>query len=183
MAISTALLLIDIQNDYFPGGRMELAGAEEAARRAGELLERFRSAGRPVFHIRHVSLRPGATFFLPDTAGVEIHPLVQPQPGEQLITKHFPNSFRETDLLARLQGAAVDHLLVAGMMTHMCVDATVRASWDLGFECTVAQDACATRDLVFEDALIPAAQVHGAFLAALRGTYAAVREAASCGVE
>ena len=94
--MTTALLLIDIQNDYFPGGAMELEGSTAAALQARAALELFRAEGRPVFHIRHLSIRPGATFFLPDTPGAEIHDLVRPLPDEPVIVKHFPNSFRDT---------------------------------------------------------------------------------------
>ncbi|MEI6208380.1 MAG: cysteine hydrolase family protein [Desulfuromonadales bacterium] len=173
--MSTALLLIDIQNDYFPGGRMDLVGSNEAAGAAARLLAVFRKTSWPIFHIQHISAQPGATFFVPGTAGVEIHPSVTPLPGEPVIIKHFPNSFRETGLQEQLRLSGIGTLLVCGMMTHMCVDATVRAAFDLGFTCTIAQDACATRDLTFYGEIISARQVHGAFLAALGAVYANVR--------
>lgn len=172
--MKTALLLIDIQNDYFPGGRMELEGSPEASLRAGELLALFREKDLPIFHIRHISTRKGASFFLPDSAGAEIHTNVRPIPGETVIVKHFPNSFRETGLLSRLKEAEVDRLVICGMMTHMCVDATVRAAFDHGFDCVTIHDACATRELTFNGDEIPAAKVHGAFLAALNGIYGQV---------
>jgi nicotinamidase-related amidase len=169
-----ALILVDIQKDYFVGGRMPLIGSDQAAERASELLSYFRKNALPVVHIQHVAIRPGATFFLPNTEGVEIHPCVAPLAGEKIIQKHYPNSFRDTPLLDVLRAKGVDHLVIAGMMTHMCVDATVRAAFDFGFRCTVVQDGCATRNLMFEGAEIPARQVHGAFLAALSGTYAKI---------
>lgn len=172
--MSTALLLIDIQNDYFPGGRMELAGSPEAAVKAAEVLALFRKRDMPVFHVRHESLDDGATFFLPGTIGAEIHGDVLPSADEVVITKHYPNSFRETDLLDHLRAAGVTRLVVVGMMTHMCVDAGVRAAVDLGIECAVLSDATATRTLPFGDAEIPAAHVHGAFLSALGMAYASV---------
>jgi nicotinamidase-related amidase len=170
--MKTALLLVDIQKDYFPGGRMELVGATRAAERAKEVLEHFRKSALPVIHVQHLAVRPGAKFFLPDTEGAEIHPSVQPLPGEILIQKHYPNSFRRTALLDVLREQGIDHLVISGMMTHMCVDATVRAAFDYGFACTVVCDACASRDVVFEGEAIQAGQVHGAFLAAMGGTYA-----------
>lgn len=174
MDVKTALLLIDIQNDYFPGGRMELEGSEQASRSAGRLLCCVREKSIPVVHIQHISTRPGATFFLPDTNGVKIHSVVRPEDGETVIVKHFPNSFRETPLLEHLQGLGIQRLVVAGMMTHMCVDATVRAAADHGFECLIAGDACATRALTFEGRTVAAPDVHAAFLAALNGTYGRV---------
>ncbi|MDA8414702.1 MAG: cysteine hydrolase family protein [Desulfobacteraceae bacterium] len=172
--MTTALLLIDIQNDYFPGGRMELDGSWNASLKARELLALFRERQLPVVHVQHISNRPGATFFLPDTPGVEIHPHVAPLSGEPVVRKHFPNSFRETELLVRLKDQGVRRLVVGGMMTHMCVDATVRAAFDLGFDCLVAHDACATRTLTFNGTEIPARQVHGSFLAALGAVYARI---------
>lgn len=173
-AMATALLLIDIQNDYFPGGRMELVGSEEAASKARLLLDRFRKAGRPVIHVRHESTEPGATFFLPGTAGAQIREVVRPVPGEIVVTKHFPNAFLQTGLADRLHALGVRRIVAAGMMTHMCVDATVRAGADLGFEMVVASDACATRNLKWRGEVVPAASVQASFLAALASAYAEV---------
>jgi len=172
--MKTALLLIDIQNDYFSGGRNPLVGSLEASVQARRLLDAFRRQALPVVHIQHVSTRPGARFFLPDTEGVLIHTNVQPLPGEAVFQKHVPNSFRDTPLLDHLRELQIERLVVAGMMTHMCVDAGVRAAWDYGFECLVAQDACATRALEHGGVQVPAEHVHAAFLAALNGTYARV---------
>ena len=174
-----ALILIDIQNDYFPGGKMQLESSLEASVQAATLLARFRAHGLPLIHIQHVSNRPGASFFLPDTEGVKIHANVTPLAGETVVQKHFPNSFRGTTLLERLRELEADNLIIAGMMTHMCVDATTRAAFDLGFGCSLAQDACATRALAFGEEHVAAAQVHAAFLAALNGLYAKVQSAAA----
>jgi nicotinamidase-related amidase len=172
--MNQALIIVDIQNDYFPGGRMELVGSREAAGEAARLLRAFRERGAPIFHIQHVSTRPGATFFLPDTEGVKIHETVTPLGSETVITKHFPNSFRETKLLEALRAAKIEQLAIAGMMTHMCIDATTRAAADLGFQCTLAHDACATRDLSFGGSKVAAKDVHTAFLASLNGAFAKV---------
>jgi nicotinamidase-related amidase len=172
--MTTALLLIDIQNDYFPGGNMELEGSLKASLRAREILALFREKSLPVVHIQHVATRPGAIFFLPDTEGVKIHPNVEPLPGEVIFQKNYPNSFRNTPLLEHLRDKGINHLVVCGMMTHMCVDATVRAAFDYGLEITVVQDACATRTLSFHDQTIPAAQVQAAFLSALSFLYARI---------
>jgi len=172
--MTTALLIIDIQNDYFPGGRMELAGSLQASLQAREILSFFRGKGLPLVHIQHLAARPGATFFLPDTEGVKIHHNVEPRPGETIIQKNYPNAFRDTPLLEHLRGQGVDQVVVCGMMTHMCVEATTRAAFDYGLAVTVVHNACATRALAFRDLVIPAAQVHGAFLAALSPIYAKV---------
>lgn len=169
-----ALLLIDIQNDYFPGGTMELAGSSHAGAQAGKLLQGFRQKAYPVIHIQHISTRPGATFFLPQTWGVQIHDCVAPAANETLFQKHFPNSFRGTPLLEHLRNQSITELVIAGMMTHMCVDTTVRAAVDLGFPCMLAHDACATRTLSFKETSISAENVQTAFLAALDGLFARV---------
>jgi len=173
--MSTALVIVDIQNDYFPGGAMELAGSVEAGEQAGKLIDAFRKKALPVIHVQHLSTRPGATFFVPGTRGVEIHPSVSPRQGETVIQKNFPNSFRDTPLLQHLRDNKITRLVVAGMMTQMCIDSTVRAAADLGFECLLAHDACATRSLSFGGIAVPAASVQTAFLAALNGLFARVQ--------
>jgi nicotinamidase-related amidase len=170
----SALLIIDIQNDYFPGGAMALEGAQAAGQNAAKLLAAFRAKHLPVFHMQHLSVRPGATFFIPGTPGAEIHACVAPAANEKVIEKNYPNSFRETALETRLEAAGTRHLVIAGMMTQMCIDATVRQAFDLGYRVTLGADACATRDQSYGGQTIPAAQVHGAFLAALNGLYAKV---------
>jgi nicotinamidase-related amidase len=161
---------------------MELAGADAAVAQAAKLLAAFRAKGLPVFHIQHISKRAGATFFLPGTRGAEIHGAVQPQGKEPVTVKHFPNSFRETALHESLRSAGVTKVHFAGMMTHMCVDTTVRAAGDLGFQCALAADACATRDLQYAGQKIAAKEVHLAYLAGLNGLFASVKPTAElCG--
>jgi nicotinamidase-related amidase len=172
--MKTALLLIDLQNDYFPGGRMELVGIEAAAIQARRLLTAFRETRQPVIHVQHVSLGTTATFFLPNTPGVDLHATLQPLPGEPVIQKHFPNSFRKTGLLETLGRSRIETLVFCGAMTHMCIDATARAAFDYDLHCRVIHDACATRNLIFDGLEVPAAHVHAAFMAALRSIYAEV---------
>jgi nicotinamidase-related amidase len=172
--MTTALVLVDIQNDYFPGGNMALEGMDAAAANAARLLAGFRARGLPVFHVRHLSVRPGATFFVPGTPGADLHVSVGPAAGEPVVEKNFPNGFRGTSLLEQLRGANADGVVIAGAMSHMCIDATTRAGFDHGLRCTVAEDACATRALEFGGRTIPARDVHGAFMAALAVPYARI---------
>jgi len=169
-----ALLLIDIQNDYFPGGNLEVDQAETVAGQAAQLLQAFRELDLPRIHIQHLSTRPGATFFLAGTPGVEIHADVRPGAGEPVFQKNFPNSFRDTGLDDYLHEQAIDQLVICGMMSQMCIDATTRAAFDKGYKCMVAHDACAARALSFNGAAIPASQVHGAFMAALGVVHAEI---------
>ncbi len=172
--MNTALVIVDIQNDYFPDGKMALVGPLEASQQGARLLDHFRRVHWPVIHIQHIAIRPGATFFLPGTPGADFHPNVRPLPEEPIVQKNFPNSFRDTPLLDVLRERQVDRLIICGMQTNMCIDATTRAAADYGFECIVAADACAARNLTFDGHLVPAEQVHHAFLAALNGSYAKV---------
>lgn len=176
--MARALVVIDIQNDYFPGGANPVAGPEAAAAEARTLLDAFRASGEPVFHIRHVWDAPDALYLRPGTPGGEINAAVEPQAGEAVVDKAFPNAFLETSLDGDLKDAGVDRLVVCGMMTSMCVDATVRAAVDLGYEVSVAHDACATMPLEFGGRRIEAQDVHAAFLAALADGYATVGPAA-----
>jgi len=169
-----ALLLIDLQNDYFPGGKMTLDDANEAVQNARLLLGRFRNEFWPVFHIRHVAMKPDATFFLPGTAGSRIHPNVGPLTGEDVITKNYPNAFRDTALLNLLKKIDIQELIICGMMTHMCIDSTTRAAKDLGYNCTVIGDACATKALALNGLVISSKHVHLSSLAALNSYYARV---------
>lgn len=169
-----ALILVDIQNDYFPGGSMELVGMEAAAENAAKMLTRARQDHQPIFHIQHIATSEAATFFLPETHGAEHHASVAPENNEAVIKKHFPSSFRETNLAETLKAQNITDLCIVGAMSHMCIDATTRAAFDAGFNCTVVQDACATRDLEFKGKTIKAADVHGSFMAALSAPYANV---------
>ncbi|MDA8137268.1 MAG: cysteine hydrolase family protein [Desulfobacteraceae bacterium] len=168
------LVLIDIQNDYFPNGRMALEGMDQAAANASQLLEHFRAKKYPIFHIQHTALQTGATFFLPGTSGAQIHRCVAPLPKEKVIGKHFPNSFLATGLQSTLEQADVKEVVFCGAMSHMCVDSTVRAGFDLGFRCIVAEDACATKELTYNGQAIAAAKVHAAFRAALAHPFARI---------
>jgi nicotinamidase-related amidase len=169
-----ALLLVDIQNDYFPGGASELTGSVEAGAKAARLLDSCRRNGIPVIHMRHVSTRAGATFFLPGTDGANINSCVSPAAGEPVFEKHYANSLRETPLLEYLRTNGIKTLIIAGMMSHMCIESTTRAADSIGFKCIVAHDACATKDLAFNGVTVPASHVHNAFMAGLDGVFARV---------
>lgn len=171
--MKSALVLIDLQNDYFHGGKNELHLPEQAVEQAARVLELFRSRRLPVYHIQHIS-GPNGTFFLPGTAGAEIYPAVSPRNGEKIFEKHFPNAFLKTGLSEELLGRHIDHLVICGMMSHMCVSTSVRASQDYGFSVTVPEDACTTKDLIWHGEKIPAETVHRTVMASLDGTFARV---------
>lgn len=140
MKTKIALLLIDIQNDYFKGGLNPLVGSSEAGLKAQVILQHFRLQGLPIIHIQHISTKQGATFFLPNTKGAKIHENVAPLKEENVIIKHTPNSFHRTILDNLLRSQDITDLVICGMMTQMCVDATVRAAKDLGYNCIIISD-------------------------------------------
>jgi nicotinamidase-related amidase len=168
------LLIIDVQNDYFKGGNMELVGMENASENCRHLLNSFRENNAPIFHIQHIATRKGSTFFLKNTRGSEIHENVKPKKQEVVVVKHFPNAFRGTKLHDILQDSGVNEMVVCGAMTHMCIDTTVRAAFDLCYTCNVISDACATRDLEFDGRIVKASEVQAAFMASLSIPFANV---------
>ena len=171
----TALILVDIQNDYFPGGKMPLHETEKATKNARAILDYFRKNNLPLFHIQHIFKDTQAPFFTPDTEGVQIHQSVTPLESETVIQKHFPNSFLHTSLEAELKNLGIEHVIIVGMMSHMCIDATCRAAVDLGFSCTVLEDACTCPHLTLNNKTIKAVDVHAVFMAALGSLYATIK--------
>ena len=159
----TALLIIDVQDFYFSGGRSELVDPEPASLNAQKLLRRFREEGMLVVHVRHSSEQ-----------GAEIHRNVRPTAGEKVVSKNHVNAFKETDLLEYLREHRIEKLVICGMMTHMCVEAAVRAARDYDFDVTLIHDACATRALTFDDKEVSAAEVHLSTLSSLDRYYARV---------
>jgi nicotinamidase-related amidase len=162
-AQKTGLLIIDIQEFYFPGGKTQLENAEMAGTNAGLILDRFRESGLKVYHVRH-NFEPGGN----------IHPYVKPLEGEEVISKAQVNAFLDTDLLEILESDSIQQLVICGMQTHMCVEAAVRAAHDMGFDCILVGDACATRALQYEEQIISAKNVQSSTLQTLQGTYARV---------
>ena len=170
----TALILIDIQNDYFPGGSWEVARMEAVAANAARLLAHAREAGQLVIHIRHEAGSDSAPFFRPGSPGAQINEAVKPRESEIVVLKHRPNSFHETELLDILRDAGVVNVTICGAMTQMCVDATTRAAVDFGFKATVVSDACGAKAGSFNGVDVTAEVMQAAFLAPLAMSYAKV---------
>ncbi|UXT61318.1 cysteine hydrolase (plasmid) [Agrobacterium fabrum] len=167
-----AVLVVDLQNEYWPSGNLPLHGIDAAAANAARIMAHARQKGDLIVNIRHEA--PGAPFFVPGSDGVKINQTVLPKDDEPVITKNFPNSFRNTGLSDLLKEKGVEEVVVVGAMSHMCVDATVRAANDMGYKTTTIHDACATLDLTFDGIITPAAQVHAALMAALSFGYGEV---------
>lgn len=171
--MTEALLIIDVQNDYFHGGACECYHADEAERKIHLLIQESRTQGRPIIYIQHIN-PPDDTFLLEGTFGCEISERIKPQSEDKVIVKRYPNSFLGTELDSYLKEKGIKQLLVCGMMTHMCVDTTVRAAMDYGYDVSLVADACATRDLEMSGERIPAQTVQNTFLASLEGVFAKI---------
>ncbi|WP_411839505.1 cysteine hydrolase family protein [Paracoccus sp. ME4] len=148
------------------------ASGNRGSRNAARVIAFARERGDLVVNIRHEA--PDAPFFVPGSEGTNINEAVQPRPDEEIITKNFPNSFRETGLKDLLDQHDVDEVIIVGAMSHMCIDAGVRAASDLGYATVTIHDACATMDLTFGETTVPAAQVHAAIMAGLEMFYGEV---------
>jgi nicotinamidase-related amidase len=162
-----ALILVDIQNDYFPGGKFELANPEVTVKNIRKVLDCFRAKSYPVIHIQHISLKENAPFFVKDSKGAEIYRDVAPISGEYIVQKNYPNSFFKTNLMDILEKENISDVVICGMMSHMCIDSTVRGAFELGLNCTLIEDCCTTRDLMFGDKTIHWENVHYSFMTAL----------------
>jgi len=173
--MKNALILIDIQNDYFEGGKWPVVNMAPAADNAARLLDAARANGEMIVHVHH-EMPEGGPFFVAGTEGAKINPVVAPQQGEATVLKHRPNSFLNTELEAMLREAGVESVTLCGAMSQMCIDATARAARDLGFDVTVVADACGAKDTAFDGATVPAGQVHAVIMGALSGTYAKVAD-------
>lgn len=169
------LIVVDLQNEYLPTGKLPLSGIEAAVDNAVKVIADARNKGIPVFHIRHEFINDEAPVFVPGTDGVEIQAAVTPRDNEAVIVKNHINAFRETDLQQQLEAQGVQEVVVIGAMSHMCIDAVVRAAVDMGYEATVLHDACATLDLSFNGVDVSAAQAHAAMMAAFEFGYATVK--------
>lgn len=170
---NSALIVIDAQNTYLEGV-MRLEGVETALEDCKRMLQRFREAGRPIFHIRH-DAGVGSPYDVTAPIG-QIADDVAPADGEPVITKNYPNSFAETDLDALLKEAGVENLILVGFMSHMCVNSTARGAFTLGYRATVVASATATRALPSSTTgkAISASSIHEAALAALTDLPSAV---------
>lgn len=171
-----ALIVIDIQNDYFSDGKWPLYKMERSAEQAARVLQHARNAGDMIVHVQHIADDEQPAFFAPDTFGAAIHNSVTPLEGEHLVVKHQVNSFVQTDLKALLDEQGIEAVTVIGSMSHMCIDAGVRAASDYGYRVTVVEDACATRDLEFAGKIVSAEDVHSAYMSALGFAYAEITD-------
>lgn len=164
---TSALVCVDVQNDYFPGGRHPLADAVSAGKKITALLGVFRQRRLPIIHIRQISPANTIPYLVEHTPGSEIHECAQPRPGEMLLHKRFPNSFRGTGLKALLNGMGIERIYLLGFMSQVCIDATARQALDNLFRVSLIPDACAAGSVTFNSQTIEADWVHAGMMGAL----------------
>jgi nicotinamidase-related amidase len=168
----SALVLIDCQNTYREGV-MQLEGVEPALKECAKLLQRARDAGATVIHIQH-DAGPGTPYDVRAPIGA-IADLVAPAPGETVIVKAYPSSFEQTNLDAELKKRGIADLVIAGFMTHVCVNSTARAAFNHGYRTTVVGNATATRALANPaGGVVSAEAMHNGALTALSDIFAIV---------
>jgi nicotinamidase-related amidase len=142
-----ALIVIDLQNDYFPGGLFPLWNTEETLRNIVAAIGKARALGIPVIHVQHIAnaAKGIAPFFNAGTPGVDIHPeVLAAAPDAPVVVKEYADSFHGTALEEVLSGLGVDELLVCGMMTQNCVTHTAIAKGAEKYKVTVLTDCSTT---------------------------------------
>lgn len=170
-----ALIVIDLQNDYFPKGKMELKNINKSLNATNKLIKFARKENYKIYFVQHLSTRKEASFFIPNTKGVELYKDLDIK-DDMIIKKNYPNSFRDTILKSELDKENIRDLIICGAMTHMCIDTTVRAGFDLGYNIVLASDACATKDLDYDNTTIDSKDVHLSFMAALKNIFCEVKD-------
>ena len=168
----SALIMVDCQNTY-RHGVMQLTNVEPAILEAKKLLEMARALNVPIIHIQH-DAGVGSPYDVSAEIGA-ISNEVAPKNGEDIIVKNYPNAFIATDLEAKLKALGMENVVLAGFMTHVCINSTARGAFNLGFKPTVVASACATRSLIgAQGKVIDAQTMHESALAAVRDLFAVV---------
>lgn len=169
----SAVIIVDAQREYLDGN-VPLSGIEDALVEIKKLLAKARGLNVPIFHIVHQTM-PGAPIFDPEGEGSKIIDAVKPEGDERIIKKNLPSSFVNTDLDRFIKDTGCEEVVIAGFMTHMCINATTRSAVDLGYKPTIISSACATRDLPSPGGkVVSAATVHESNLASLADLLACV---------
>ncbi|WP_394148440.1 isochorismatase family protein [Shewanella atlantica] len=163
----TALILVDLQNDYFPGGRFELENPVASTQKAKDILTHFRAKQLPVIHIQHIFESENAPFFAPDTSGIEIASSVAPLKGEPVIVKHHIDSFIDTALEQTLVELGIEKLVIVGAMAQACVQTICRSATNKGYLCEVISDAIAAPKLSYAEHSFSGAELVAANLLSL----------------
>ncbi|GAA5800286.1 Isochorismatase-like protein [Helicostylum pulchrum] len=172
-----ALIVVDVQNDYFPDGKLPTWNPVETAEACAKLIQKFRQEGKEVVFVKHVmkdSQAKSYNFLIKGTDGAEIHDSVKPLPTEKIVTKHEVSGFVGTDLKEYLTSKGVKKLVVVGMMIHNCVNATVYSGVAEGFPCIVVEEAVNTMDQPYDGELVKAQDIKKAFLTGIQFGFSTV---------
>lgn len=169
---NAALIMVDCQNTYRQG-IMQLTNVEPAIIEAQKLLHLARDLKIPIIHIQH-DAGTGTPYDVNAEVG-RISQEVAPINGECVITKNYPNAFIATPLEAQLKALNIKNVVIAGFMTHMCINSTARGAFNLGFNPLVVASTCASRSLTGANGkVIDAQTMHDSALAAIRDLFAVV---------
>ena len=167
---STALLVIDFQQEYFTG-RLPIPDGQKALNKARELIAFADKARIPVYQIQHIAPAGSAVFAL-DGEGVKFHPQMLPRAGDTVLQKTTVSAFGSTELDRLLKEKGIKTVIIAGLMTHACVAGGARDAAPLGYQVVVASDASATRSITRADgSSIDANSLHRAALASVEDTF------------
>ena len=167
--MTQALMIIDVQNDYFPNGKYPLNNTVQTLKNTLKLQKHFRQKQLPIIYIQQIIQDDNAVFFVKNSYGCQLHPKLLPiqEHNKLVIEKAYPNSFYQTQLQQKLKQAEITQLVICGMMSHMCVDSTTRCAYELNYQPILIHDACTTRDLEFNGNIISSSDVHNSFMSAL----------------
>ena len=154
---------------------MELKGIDKVLEKTNKLIKFAREQKYKIYFVQHIASKKGATFFVENTYGAKLNSKLDIQ-EDVIIIKNYPNSFRDTKLNKLLDKDNIKNLIICGAMTHMCIDSTVRAGFDLGYTIELVSDACATKDLKFKEKYIKDIDVHFSFMSALSGVFCEVKK-------
>lgn len=169
----SALLVIDVQNEYVDGAMpISYPALESSLPKIGTAMDYAAQAAIPVVIIQHTAAEPESPVFVRDSHGWQLHPVVTERRYDEVIEKHLPGSFTGTSLGKWIEQNSIDHLVICGYMTHMCVDTTTRQAVHRGMKVSVLSDATGTLDLGPE---APAEMVHKSELAVLGSVFATVQ--------
>ena len=175
--INTALLIIDVQVAF--NQRVALGHGRnnpDAEGNIGRILDAFRQAGLPVFHIHHASTDP-SSLFSPEKSGFAVQKFSRPREGERVIVKAVNSAFIGTPLEAELRQAGITRLVIAGATSNHCVETTTRMAGNLGFDAHLVRDAIWAFDQMGVDGEQHFAEdIHQMTLANLYGEFATITD-------
>lgn len=172
--MADVLLLIDVQKAFDDPRMGANRNNRDAERNIARVLDAWRAAGKPVLHVRHMSVEPQSPL-RPGLPGNDFKDEARPRAGEPVLEKSVNSAFIGTDLEQRLRAIGCDRLYVAGLTTDHCVSTTVRMAANLGFKTAVLEDCTATYDRVtYDGRTLSAEEMHAAALASLNGEFAEI---------